>query len=144
MLFLLINLSSCLESGLEDLPSFKDAEITAMKFEYRWTRNPTTSPLLAVVTMPTVTTINGTTINCTITVPEAGNPSMFTADVRSQVTLSNLIGMPTISTAATINSLEGAPIFGEWGDYTKTWKYRVTAADGKTTKDWTIICTLKK
>ena len=36
LFFVCMSFSSCLESGLEDLPSYEDADIKAFTFEYRW------------------------------------------------------------------------------------------------------------
>ena len=44
----------------------------------------------------------------------------------------------TISTAATIKPINGAPKLGVPGDWTKDNQYEVTAADG-TKKVWTIV-----
>lgn len=32
----MVSFSSCLTSGLEDLPEYDEANITNFKFEYRW------------------------------------------------------------------------------------------------------------
>lgn len=149
LLFIMVLLSSCLTNGLDELESFTDTKITNVKFEHRWIRQITSSTglqleQLAVVAMTTNCDFKENTINCTITVPEVGNPSMFTEDVRNKVSLSSIVGMVSISTAATIKPLEGSPIFGDLGDFTTARKYLVTAADGKTKKEWTIICTMIK
>ena len=132
--FMLLTLSSCLEAGLDELESYNDAEIRGFKFEHRWeqTINGGNNTQLGVVSLPTNVKIEGNTVYCTITVPEAGNPSFFT------------VGIATISTASTIYPLEGAPALGKWGDFSKVSKYKVVAADGKTTKEWIIQCTLIK
>ena len=36
LIFLMGIVSSCLKSGLDDLDTYSDAEITNLKFEYRW------------------------------------------------------------------------------------------------------------
>lgn len=149
LLFMIFALSSCLTSGLDELESFTDTNIINVKFEHRWIRQIDSStglPLeqLAVVSMATDCDFKESTITCTITVPEAGNPSMFTEDIRSKVSLSSIVGMVSISTAATIKPIEGSPKFGDLGDFTSARKYLVTAADGKTKKEWTIICKMIK
>lgn len=145
--FMLLTLSSCLEAGLDELESYNDAEIRGFKFEHRWeqTINGGNNTQLGVVSLPTNVKIEGNTVYCTITVPEAGNPSFFTEEVRNNVKLEKIVGIAaTISTASTIYPLEGAPALGKWGDFSKVSKYKVVAADGKTTKEWIIQCTLIK
>ena len=82
--FMLLTLSSCLEAGLDELESYNDAEIRGFKFEHRWeqTINGGNNTQLGVVSLPTNVKIEGNTVYCTITVPEAGNPSFFTKSVR--------------------------------------------------------------
>ena len=83
---LMFALSSCLTSGLEDLPEFEYADITGVqKVEYRYISNE-------------------------------------------------------ISTAAKITPLNGSPLLGVPGDWSKTNEYRVLAADGSV-KDWKIQIT---
>ncbi|WP_277132405.1 MULTISPECIES: DUF5018-related domain-containing protein [Bacteroides] len=146
MVCMLLTLSSCLEAGLDELESYDDAEITGFKFEHRWEQamNGGNNTQLGVVSLPTDVKIEGNTISCTITVPEAGNPSFFTEEIRNSVKLEKIVGIATISTASTIYPLDGAPVLGKWGDFSKACKYKVVAADGRTTKEWVIQCTLKK
>lgn len=143
---ILLTLSSCLEGGLDDLESYSDAEISGFKFEHRWERaiGEGSNTQLGVVSLPTNVTIEGNTIHCIVTVPEVGNPSFFTEEIRNSVKLENVVGIATISTASTIQPMDGAPVLGKWGDFSKACKYKVVAADGKTTKEWTIQCTLMK
>lgn len=145
--YMLLTLSSCLESGLDELESYSDAEITNFKFEHRWEQAMSgegNNTQLGVVSLPTSVRIEGTHVYCTISVPEAGNPSFFTEEVRNSVKLEKIIGIATISTASTIQPMDGAPVLGKWGDFSGVRKYKVTAADGKTSKEWTIECTLQK
>lgn len=144
--YMLLTLSSCLEGGLDDLESYNEAQVRGFKFEHRWEQamNGGNNTQLGVVALPTEVKIEGNTISCTITVPEAGNPSFFTEEVRNSVKLEKIVGIATISTAATIYPVDSAPVLGKWGDFSKASKYNVVAADGKTTKEWIIQCTLKK
>lgn len=148
LLFIVLAMSSCLTGGLDDLPAYSDAEITNVKFEHRWKRlisNEAGQDIyqLAVVSMTTDCKFQENTINCTITVPETGNPSMFTEDIRNEVSLDKIVGMVSISTAATIKPIGDSSKFGDFGDYTVARKYLVTAADG-TKKEWTIVCVMVK
>lgn len=146
-IFSLLAFSSCLESGLDDLESFSDAELLDFKFEYRWEQAMTGeghNTQLAVVSLPTTIKKEGTTLTCTINVPVAGNPSFFTEEIRKAVSLNKLVGMVTISTAAKIIPIGDAPVLGKWGDFSKERKYKVVAADGKTNIEYTIKCVLNK
>ncbi len=143
---ILLTFTSCLEAGLDELESYDDAEIRGFKFEHRWEQamSGANNSQLGVVSLPTNVRIEGNTVYCTITVPEAGNPSFFTEEIRNSVKLEKIVGIATISTASTIRPIDDAPVLGKWGDFSKSRKYKVTAADGKTTKEWTIECTLIK
>lgn len=146
-LCMLCSLSSCLESGLDDLPAYSDAEIISFQFEHRWEQpigEGSSNTRLGVVSLATDIRIEGTDVYCTITVPEAGNPSSFTEAVRADVSLEKIVGIATISTAATIFPMGNAPVLGKWGDFSQPCTYKVVAADGTTSKDWTIHCTLVK
>lgn len=139
LLFLSLLFSSCLKTGLHELPAFSDAEITQFRFEYRWM--DVTSSQLRVTQLTTTATIDKATssVNCIITVPVVG--TYFPADVRAQVTLSNIVGYADISTAAIMKPIGDAPELGIVADYSKTnMKYEVTAADG-TSKTWSLNIT---
>jgi hypothetical protein len=141
-LLLVLGTTSCLTGNLEDIPEFTDAEITDVKFDFRYKDANSTwidgEPVVKVVRLTVVKTINAAagTIEVNLSVP-APNAS-FTNDIRRQVALTNLVGKFNISTAATIEPLDGAPVLGVPGDFSTERKYRVIAADGKTTKDWTV------
>lgn len=138
LLFIIVtSLPSCLEMGLEELPTFSDAEIINVKFEHRWSIKEGESDKLRVQTMNTNYTVdkNSNKVVCVVTVPNASGS--FTESIRNSVSINNLIGFTTISTAATITPLDNAPKLGTPGDWSKPNRYLVTAADG-TKKEWTI------
>jgi hypothetical protein len=142
LMFAMMTLSSCIKSNLDDLDTYTDAEITAFKFEYRYQITLGTGEEMQVKALTTKTSIDNTnnTITCNITVPNASNTGNFTSAVKSKVSLSNIVGIASISTAATIKPLDSAPTLGEISDFSaKSFQYKVIAADGKTTKTWTII-----
>lgn len=89
LFFVCMSFSSCLESGLEDLPSYEDADIKAFTFEYRWMVKEGDSEKLRVQKMDADIDINveNTTVTCNITVPAVNGT--FTQEIRNQVTLSN-------------------------------------------------------
>lgn len=140
LFFVCMSLFSCLESGLEDLPSYEDADIKAFTFEYRWMVKEGDSEKLRVQKMDADIDINveNTTVTCNITVPAVNGT--FTQEIRNQVTLSNLNAYCTISTAATITPIGDTPMLGKIGDFSKSdMQYEVIAADGNTTKTWKLV-----
>lgn len=138
--------TSCLKAGLDELPAFTDANITNIYFEYRY-EDPADlwidgSPKVKYVTLVLATkNIDATanTVNVTISVPAASGS--FTSAERAKVALTNLVCMTSISTAAKIEPSSGAPLLGKPGDFSAPRTYLVTAADGTTTKTWTISVT---
>ena len=147
--------TSCLEMGLEEIENAHDAEIINIKFEHRWAEeivqaeeNANSQPLyqLAVVSLPVniVSVSENNVIECEIIVPAAGSPGNFTTAEREKVTLSSIVGMATISTAATIEPIGDSPVLGKRGDFSKEVKYLVTAADGINKKEYTLACKLIK
>lgn len=135
-------LSSCLKGNLDDLPAFEDAEITDIKFDFRykdmndlWIDG---EPIVKVVNLSVVDKkINSETgtITCRVKVPAAKDS--FTEAIRQSVSLKVLVGKCNISTAATVSPLEGSPKLGTPGDFSTPRKYKLTAANGST-KEWTI------
>lgn len=144
-LMLVLVCSSCLRGNLDDLPAFEDADITDVKFDFRykdmtdvWING---EPIVKVVTLSVGNkVINAETgsVTCTITVPEANGS--FNEEIRNTVSLTNIVGKFNLSTAAIITPQDGAPTLGTPGDFSVPRKYLVTAANG-TKKDWTIQIT---
>lgn len=140
LLLTCMSFSSCLESGLDDLPAYDEADIKAFTFEYRWMIKEGTSEKLRVQKMSTDVNIDvdNTTVTCNITVPTVNGA--FTQEVRDKVTLSNLNAYCTISTAATITPVGDTPVLGKIGDFSKSnMQYEVVAADGKNRKTWKLV-----
>ncbi|KYP15993.1 hypothetical protein [Flavihumibacter sp. CACIAM 22H1] len=138
ILLMFVAFSSCLKRGLDELPTFSDTKIDRFDFEYRWNDNGT----FRVVRFNTNSTIENDNITVTTTVPAASGS--FTSQVRNEITLSNIVGMCNISTAATIKPVDGAPELGVPGNYSKNVSYEVTAADGRTKKRWNVVVNLIK
>ena len=64
----------------------------------------------------------------------------FTTAEKASVSLNNIVGYASISTAATIYPIDNAPRLGQRSDFSqKTYEYEVVAADGVTRKVWTLI-----
>lgn len=145
LLMLILVCSSCLKGSLEDLPAFEEADITDVKFDFRY-KDPTDKwidgePIVKIVTLNVEEKdINATNamVTCTVTVPQASAP--FTEDIRSSVSLTNIVGKFNLSTAAAIKPLDGAPALGTPGDFSAPRKYEVIAANG-TKKIWTVHVT---
>lgn len=139
LLFTCLSFSSCLTSGLDELPAYEDADIKDFTFEYRWMVKEGSSEKLRVQKLNTEVTLGeNNTVTCQITVPAAND--VFTQDIRNQVTLSNLNAYCTISTAATITPIGDTPVLGKIGDFSKSdMQYEVVAADGKTRKVWKLV-----
>lgn len=129
--------SSCLTSGLDDLPTFSDAEIINVKFEYRWSVKEGTSDKLRVKMLTTDYVVNAESneVTCKVTVPNID--ANFPDEIRREISLNNIIGYTTISSAAKISPLNNAPILGKPGDWSSPNEYEVTAANGDQ-KKWTI------
>lgn len=127
LVLLVVTFSSCLKMGLDELPTSDKADITNVKFEYRWWDE--VAEQLRVIEMTTDNSITGHTINLTITVPDVTD--IFTSEIREKVSLSDLVCTTDISAAASIRPINGAPALGASGDFSgKTFNYLVIAADG--------------
>ena len=137
-LFVAVLSTSCLDSGLEELDEYSGCDITNGNVYWRYYGTDVIPGsgeqqvkqvyLAAARTQDAengVYTIRYTTSN----IPEAE---------RANFTESKAVVAVTISTAATIKPINGAPKLGVPGDWTKDNQYEVTAADG-TKKVWTII-----
>lgn len=139
VIFLMGTVSSCLKSGLDDLETYNEAEITNVNFECRWWDEAKNQMVVKTLGIEKQISKDENLITCKLTVPAAsGN---FTEAVRQDVSLSSLIGYMDLSTAARIAPLNGAPKLGNPGDYSaREFKYLVTAADGSK-REWTIKIT---
>lgn len=125
----------------ENLPAFGDAEITKVGFYHRFygpDKDPLTGENIVIEKeLSCRYTINSenSTVTVAVTVPSASNK--FTEAERAKVAQNKLWAYFNISTAARVTPLEGAPKLGTVGDWTKTYKYLIMAADG-TEKVWTV------
>lgn len=124
----------------EDLPKYEEAEITSVQFYYRWgaSKDPITGELIMKEQrLNTTNNVNSEagTIEVSVSLPEATGD--FTEAVRNDVSINQLWGQATISTAARMAPIDGSPALGTSGDWSKEHKYEVMAADG-TKKIWTI------
>lgn len=137
LFFVLIFLNSCY-AGLDELPTYSGADISSITFESRW-EDPVSHSFKAqnLINKDLVIDKENQTISLILQVPEASES--FPEEIRNSVTLSKLILISSISTAATIAPVGNTPKMGVWGDFSQPdLKYEVTAADG-TKKLWSLI-----
>lgn len=141
-----ISLTSCLKKDLEDLFDFDDNDITGVpRVEYRYISDEI-SPSNGQKLVKNVNMIirkvdideDLKEVKIQLTVPNAN--TSFTDEERNKVSLSNLVVMVNLSTAARIFPLDNSPLLGVPGDWSKPNKYQVQAANGKTAQ-WTIEIT---
>ena len=142
--FLLICMPLLSACSWEDLPSYEEAEISAVQLYHRWAstaKDPITGePVVKEKRLNCSSSVDSekATINVTVTVPAASGD--FTEAVRNEVTQSKLWGQVTVSTAARITPINGTAKLGTPDDWTQERKFSVKAANG-TTKIWTIKVT---
>lgn len=131
----------------ENLPAFNDAEITKIGFYHRYygsDKDPLTGEnIMLEKELSCKYTINSENAIATVevTVPQASNK--FTEAERAKVVQNKLWAYFNISTAARVTPLDGAPKLGTPGDWTKTYKYLIKAADG-TEKIWSVSLSVFK
>lgn len=107
LLVLLVSASSCLKSGLDDLPTYDEAKITNIYFEYRWYDDAAKQLRVQTLTLAKTIDEENNTVTCKITVP--GTNAVFTEQIRNEVSLSNIVCYIDMSTAARLKPLNAAP-----------------------------------
>ncbi|TWJ17916.1 hypothetical protein JN06_00491 [Bacteroides zoogleoformans] len=128
----------------ETLPTYGEAEISAVQFYFRWAseqKDPVTGePVVKEQRLNTTNNVASESgvIEAVVTVPAATGD--FTENIRKQVSVSKLWGQVSVSTAARITPIEGSAILGTPDDWSKERKFEVTAANGSK-KIWTIRVT---
>lgn len=149
ILFLLVlvmtTMTSCLKSDLDEVESTTACDLTNVEFEYRWTvpvtdanGNPTGVHTLLYKKLTVAKTIDNESHIVTLKLTVPNTDKTFTKEIREQVSLENLVGMFTVSTAASVTPLKEAPKLGVPGDFSNdSYTYRVTAAAGNY-MDWVI------
>jgi hypothetical protein len=142
----LFSFTSCLKSGLDELPAFEDTEIANIFFEHRyldpndqWTDGSSIVQFQRLDVSKEIKTNEAASEDSVIVTLSIPMPSgSFTTEERQKVSLESIVCYMNISTAAKIEPLDGAPVLGKPGDFTSPRKYKITAADGKTTRTWVI------
>lgn len=136
LLVWLVSATSCLKAGLDDLPTYDEAKITNIYFEYRWYDEGTKQLRVQALTLDKTIDEENSMVTCNITVP--GTNAVFTEKIRNEVSLSKIVCYVDMSTAARLKPLNGAPALGEMQDFSaKDFRYLVTAANGDK-REWTI------
>lgn len=138
LVLLVINNTSCLRAGLDELETFDQNDITNVRFEYRWWEE--SNKRMRVREMEVDKTIDNEKkeIHCSIHVPEAD--ANFTANIREQVSLQTLAINVDASTAVRISPVGNAPQMGGGpADFSaKEFTYKVVAGNGDVAS-WTIF-----
>lgn len=134
--------TSCLKSGLEDLPEFEGNDITGVqRVEFRYISDEISSTsgqnIVKYVELSRNTTVDkdAQTVRISATVPAVS--TAFPQSERDKCSKSNISVMISVSTSARVTPVGDAPKLGLPGDWAKANKYIVTAANGDT-KEWTI------
>lgn len=137
---MMISFSSCLTSGLDELPVYEDADITSVSaVTYRYIsdeKSPASGQNIVKNVNITYTSDidpEAAMVKIAVTTP-ANFPEGELTNLSKK---SNIVVVVSLSTAARITPLDGAPALGTPADWSKPYKYVVTAADGKQ-KEWTI------
>lgn len=140
----MVGLSGCLSHGIDDLDTYDGADITGLQgIYYRYIDendiNPGSGePKVKQITLARAISIDNE--NNTVAL-RCQAPSNFPANQLANLTASNLVVVLNISTAATIEPIDGAPRLGTPGDWSKPNVYQVKAANGDK-KLWTVTLEL--
>ena len=145
-LLLVVLSTSCLESGLEDLDTYKGNDITGVVGVYYRYKGTTVNPGSGELNVLQITLSSS---NFQVN-KEAGTcqfdfklPSNFPEDLKGKFSPSEMVVILGISTASICKPIEGAPTVGAPGDWSKPNKYEVTAASGDK-KVWTVTANFLK
>lgn len=142
----MIALTGCIDHGFDELDTYSNANIESVNgVFYRWKTSSTDpltgEPLVRQVQLSRVSQeIDADAATCTYTATPATN---FPEDQLSSLSISNLVVVLNISTAATITPIQGSPALGVPADWSQPHMYRIKAADGSY-KDWTVTIRLQK
>ena len=135
--------TSCLEHDLEELDVYSGCDITRVDCYYRWKSGEThTGTEAEKVKQVYVSAYSRTYVTdesdpsrgvCTIRYSKTNIPEQYRSVAETE-----MVVYVTISTAATMKPINGAPALGIPADWTADHEYEVTAADG-TKKIWKIV-----
>ena len=135
--------TSCLKSGLEELDVYSGCDITRVDCAYRWktgeihpgTQSEKVNQVYVSAYSRTYVTDESDPTKgvCTIRYSKTNIPAAY-----KEIAEKEMVVYVTISTAATMKPINGAPQLGVPADWTADHEYEVTAADG-TKKTWKIV-----
>lgn len=140
VLLLAVFTTSCLDGNLEELDVYKGKEITGVAGVYHRYYGSQTIPGSGELQVLQSTLSYGNfqaNAETGTSSFECELPSNFPAEEKPEFTMSNVVVMLNISTAAVIKPVDGAPALGKPGDWSKPNKYEITAADGSK-QIWTV------
>jgi hypothetical protein len=141
VLLLSIAFTACEKTAVQEAPD-TDNSITDFNFLYNypdtsWAYKGTPDQIMSIKTNALILdhsiNISHDTIYVTPDVPNGVPKGQL-----SNIKLTQLWGTATIAGTASINPVNGAPVLGTKGDFSKPVRYEVTAADGST-KQWVIV-----
>lgn len=144
MAIVVLTTTSCLKANLEDLPTWGESNITDIRFDYRyygsqeWVDGGNVVEYMELKLVDKVVNKEAKTVTCKVQVPVASGT--FTVAEKAKVNLTNIAGILWVSQAARVTPIEGAPILGVAGDWSKPNKYEIMAANG-TKSVWVITVT---
>jgi hypothetical protein len=126
--------------GLDELPVFEEAKLSNFWFEHREIikknyPNGQEYEVVQFTDMKSACTFqiiseNDNSADCRVTINKS--------KVNKTISLDNIVGKATISTAATIQAINSSPVLGTPGNFTNQASYLVKAADNLTQKTYTI------
>ncbi|MCG8476032.1 MAG: hypothetical protein MI784_11240 [Cytophagales bacterium] len=132
--------SSC-RAGLDELPLYEDSEILSFKLARKDVieKDPEGKNVHGY---PKVVITNYSDKQVSLDIDKEAKTVKLV--VTADVNLKNVIGICSISRAATIKPTGDSPKLGFMANWTKPHTYRVTAADDSFHSDWTITVTNQK
>ncbi len=139
LLFTTFSFTSCLDSNLDDLPEYGDADITSVSaVNYRYfsdEKSPVSGePIVEEVNLEYTADIDAKKGEIKIKVTK---PKDFPENQEDKLSKSNLVVIVSLSTAARLQPLEGSSKLGVPSDWNKVNSYVVTSASGQQ-KNWSI------
>ena len=142
-LLLAVVSTSCLKHDLEELDVYSGCDITRVDCAYRWktgeihpgTQSEKVNQVYVSAYSRTYVTDESDPTKgvCTIRYSKTNIPAAY-----KEIAEKEMVVYVTISTAATMKPINGAPQLGVPADWTADHEYEVTAADG-TKKIWKIV-----
>lgn len=142
-LLLAVVSTSCLKHDLEELDVYSGCDITRVDCAYRWktgeihpgTQSEKVNQVYVSAYSRTYVTDESDPSKgvCTIRYSKTNIPEQYRSVAETE-----MVVYVTISTAATMKPINGAPALGIPADWTADHEYEVTAADG-TKKIWKIV-----